>query len=72
MPLPSIWPRRSCREVTRLVLLREDTVLPWHERVAVRLHMTICDACPRFVRQVAFMRRAMGRWKQYGERDDAV
>lgn len=68
-----MWPRRTCREVTRLVLMNEDRALPWHERVAVRMHMRICDACPRFVQQVGFMRQAMGRWRSYAEQgDDAV
>jgi hypothetical protein len=56
---------RSCREVARLVTLREERPWDWRERIAVRLHMQICDACPRFERQVAFMREAMGRWRNY-------
>lgn len=65
-----IWPRRTCRQVTEMVLRNEDQALAWHERVAVRLHLQICVACPRFLKQVRFMREAMGRWKQYAERDD--
>ena len=61
--------RRSCREVTRLVLAREDRALPWADRVAVRLHMQICKACPRFEKQVALMRGAMQQWRGYSERD---
>ena len=64
MPL---WPRRTCRQVTEMVLRNEDQALRWPERVAVRLHMRICDACPRFLSQVQFMRQAMGRWRQYRE-----
>jgi hypothetical protein len=56
--------------VTALVLRNEDRALPWHERVAVRLHMSICVACPRFAQQVRFMREAMGHWRQYSERDE--
>lgn len=62
-----MWPRRTCRQVTELVLRNEDQALPWHERVAVHLHMQICAACPRFRQQVAFMRQAMGRWRKYSE-----
>jgi hypothetical protein len=65
-----MWPRRTCRQVTRLVLRAEDQALPWYERVAVRLHMQICVACPRFRRQVRFMREAMGNWRQYSERGE--
>jgi hypothetical protein len=65
-----MWPRRTCRQVTEMVLRQEDAALAWHERVALRLHLQICIACPRFVKQVEFMRTAMGTWRQYSERDD--
>jgi hypothetical protein len=63
------WPRRTCRQVTELVLRQQDQPLPWHERVALRLHLQICEACPRFVKQVAFMKEALGRWRHYAEGD---
>jgi predicted anti-sigma-YlaC factor YlaD len=56
---------RNCREVTALVLAGEDRRLGLVERVAVRLHMQICAACPKFSRQVALMRQAMPRWRAY-------
>lgn len=61
--------RRSCRDVTRLVLEGEDRQLALGERISVRLHMLACAACPRFERQVAFMRKACARWRAYGESD---
>jgi hypothetical protein len=54
---------RTCREVTALVIAREDRALPWRERLALRLHMTICAACPTFERQVFTMRNAMKQWR---------
>ena len=56
---------RNCREVTALVLARHERELGPVERLAVRLHMVICAACPRFERQVALMRRALPRWRAY-------
>jgi hypothetical protein len=53
--------------VTHLVLQAEDQALPLHERVAVRLHMAACHACPRFLKQVQLMRRASARWRRYSE-----
>ena len=43
---------RSCKELTALVIAREDRELPWMERAALRVHMAMCQACPRFERQV--------------------
>ena len=62
---------RTCREVTALVLQAQDRALPWRERLAVRLHMLACQACPRFAAQVALMRRASARWRSYSESDRA-
>jgi predicted anti-sigma-YlaC factor YlaD len=60
---------RNCREVTRLVLAGEDRAFSWFERLLVRQHLRVCDACPRFSRQVALMREAMGRWRRYSDAD---
>jgi hypothetical protein len=56
---------RNCRDVTRLVLEGEERRLPLGDRLAVRLHMVICKACPVFQRQVKLMRGAMGQWRSY-------
>jgi len=60
---------RSCKEVTALVIAREDRELPWLERAALRMHMAMCQACPRFERQVLTMRNAMKQWRGYTDQD---
>lgn len=60
----------SCKDVTHLLLEGEDRRLTIGERLRLRYHMLICQACPKFVRQVRFMRGAMGRWKGYSGGDD--
>lgn len=57
--------RRTCREVSALVIAREDRALPWADRLALRLHMAVCAACPTFERQVLTMRNAMRQWRNY-------
>lgn len=61
---------RTCKEVTALVIAREDRELPLAERVALRLHMAICNTCPVFQRQVLTLRNAMKQWRHYGADDD--
>ena len=61
--------RRTCKEVTRLVLQAQDRELPFIDRVAVRVHMFICDACPKFLAQVGLMRQAMDQWRNYRDRE---
>ena len=60
---------RSCKQVTALVIAREDRALPWHERLAVRMHMAICATCPTFERQVLTMRNAMRQWRHYEDHE---
>lgn len=62
-------PYLNCRQATILVLQGEDRPLSLSERIALRFHMLICKACPRFVRQVALMRGAVGAWKHYVDDD---
>jgi hypothetical protein len=57
--------RRTCKEVTALLVAREDHGLPAVERVALRLHLAACTACPKFERQLLTMRNAFQRWRGY-------
>lgn len=59
--------RRTCKEVSVLLIAREDRELPLSERLALRLHLAMCQACPRFERQVLTMRNAMKQWRNYGD-----
>lgn len=61
---------RSCKEVTALVIAREDRHLPLRERAALRVHMLICQACPRFERQVLTMRNATRQWRNHIDNDE--
>ncbi len=58
---------RTCKEVTALVIAREDRDLPVIERAALRVHMAMCKACPTLERQVLTMRNAMKQWRNYAD-----
>jgi hypothetical protein len=51
--------RLSCKEASRLISEGMDRRLSVPERIKLRLHVSICDACTRFTSQVAFLRRAL-------------
>lgn len=61
--------RRTCKEVTALMVAREDRQLPWADRVGLRLHLMVCKACPTFERQMLTMRHAMKQWRGYTEEE---
>ena len=56
--------RRSCREVTALVLQSQDRPLGALENASLRLHWLACDGCRRFRQQQQLMRQALDRWKR--------
>lgn len=56
---------RTCKEASILLIAREDQNLPMRERLALRLHLALCKACPRFERQLLTMRNAMKQWRNY-------
>ncbi|NPC55166.1 zf-HC2 domain-containing protein [Caenimonas soli] len=57
--------RRTCKEVSALLVAREDRALPVAERLALRLHLAACKACPVFERQLLTMRNALQSWRGY-------
>ncbi|MCG6936924.1 MAG: zf-HC2 domain-containing protein [Gammaproteobacteria bacterium] len=48
----------SCKEVCHFVSESLDQQLPWYTRLRVRLHLFICKACRRMVKQMALLQTA--------------
>jgi hypothetical protein len=55
--------RLSCQHASRLLSQREDEPLPFGQRLKLRLHLMICDACTNVSRQFAALRMAMQRFR---------
>ena len=62
--------KRTCKEVAALLIAGEDRELPLTDRLALRLHLAACDACPRFRSQVIGMRNSLQLWRKYTESGD--
>ena len=62
--------RRSCREVAAILVAREDRRLRFADRIALRLHLAACEACPKFERQILMMRSHMKQWRNYVANED--
>jgi hypothetical protein len=61
---------RTCKQIAALLIAREDRSLGRFDQIALRLHMAICDTCPRFERQVLAMRNSMKMWRNYTASED--
>ncbi len=59
--------RRNCKEVAALLLAREDRRLGLEEKLALRLHLAACEACPLFAKQVLTMRSAFTQWRHQAD-----
>jgi hypothetical protein len=59
-----------CKRAAELMVAREDRPLTWGEGTALRVHLLMCKACPRFEKQLLTMRQALGAWRRYREGDD--
>lgn len=62
----------SCKQASRLLSQSLDRRLTWRERSALRLHLTICDVCRRFGRQLLLLRQATKRMISQTEQDEQL
>jgi hypothetical protein len=63
---------RSCREVAAMLVAREDRALSRADRIAIRIHLMICDTCPRFEKQMLTMRNGLRQWRNYTGPEDTA
>ena len=61
-----------CRQVAWLVSAGELSESPLRTRVAVRLHLTMCQHCRRFVQQIAWLGDAARELVRGFERDETL
>lgn len=61
--------RRTCKEVTRLVLEAEERPLGVVEKLSLQIHWRACTACSRFRDQARTMRMALDRWRSYRDNE---
>jgi hypothetical protein len=54
----------KCKDASRLVSQQQDAQLTYWQRLALRLHLSVCAACTRFQQQVRFLRTAMRKYSE--------
>ena len=50
-----------CREAARLITESYQRPLRWRERIALRMHLAVCDACTNFKKQMRLLTDAARR-----------
>ena len=51
----------TCKDASELLSQAQDRTLGLRERLALRLHLLICDGCTNFSRQLELIRTALRR-----------
>lgn len=59
----------SCKETSRLLSQGEDRKLGFGERVALRVHLAICNGCRNVNAQFKFLRLAVKSLSQDGDQE---
>jgi hypothetical protein len=62
----------SCKETTRLLSQGEDRKLAFSERVALRLHLAICNGCRNVNAQFGFLRVAVKNLSRDGDEEETA
>jgi hypothetical protein len=62
----------SCKETSRLLSQGQDRKLAFGERVALRVHLAICDGCRNVNRQFQFLRVAVKSLSRDGSGEEAA
>jgi len=60
----------DCRHATFLASQSLEKRLPFRQRMALRLHLMMCDACTQFTRQLHLLRTALGQFGRQVENDE--
>ena len=58
--------RLSCKDASALLSQAQERALGPYERFKLRLHLSVCDGCTNFLRQLDFMRAAVRRFRDSG------
>ena len=56
-----------CQEATRLMSLAMERKLSFKESVQLKLHLTVCDLCERFLKQLNGLRQILRAYQPQGE-----
>lgn len=62
----------TCKQASQLVSQSLDRPLSWSERVQLRFHLLICNACQRFKQQLSQLLKAIQQLKNETVHDQTI
>jgi len=62
----------TCKQASQLVSRSLDRPLSWSERLQLKLHLWICNACSRFNQQLQMLRAVLQQTRDQIESDGSI
>jgi hypothetical protein len=62
----------NCKEASKIISQSLDNPLSWSDRMKLKLHLFICNACTRFNQQLRLIKNAVLRIKLETENDASI
>lgn len=51
----------ACKEMVKIITASMDSKLSWRDWLMMKLHLLACDPCVNFLKQLKFIRTALGQ-----------
>lgn len=62
----------TCKQASQIISQSLDNPLSWSNRMKLKFHLFICDACSRFNQQLRLLNTAVKRIIQLTESDNTI
>jgi len=62
----------TCKQASQIISRSLDNPLSWSDRMKLKFHLFICDACNRFNQQLRLLNSAVKRLIQTTESDSSI
>lgn len=62
----------TCKQASQIISRSLDTPLSWSDRMKLKFHLFICDACNRFNQQLRLLNSSVKRLIQTTESDSSI
>ncbi len=62
----------TCKQASQLISQSLDEPLSWSDRMKLKFHLFICNACTRFNQQLRLIKNAVLRIKSETENDASI
>lgn len=69
----NLWVWRKlpeCKQMVKIITASLDSKLSWTEWILMKIHLLSCDPCVNFLKQIKFIRTALGHSGEHLGQDD--